>query len=199
MYIGKAVNFFDMCEIDTMSMLEIDDMIKELGFATPYNLYWQKPGGILKVSPMRTDSGVLAMLGALPRQKCIHVYIEDKLDTLLTQMKMKLLGLMKMKLCGLIEDDDYVVSNHEDSDNPIKDSENDLADNGDEVCDVHVGVCVGVGRDIPGFSTAMCENEEMDNESDGSDLLQNAYVGLGMLVAIDMRSMLDMKINMWLT
>ncbi|KAK9037444.1 hypothetical protein V6N11_022355 [Hibiscus sabdariffa] len=72
------------------------------------------------------------------------------------------------------EDDDYVVSNHEDSDNPIKDSENDLADNGDEVCDVHVGVCVGVGRDIPGFSTAMCENEEMDNESDGSDLLQNA-------------------------
>ncbi|KAK9046612.1 hypothetical protein V6N11_052497 [Hibiscus sabdariffa] len=73
------------------------------------------------------------------------------------------------------EGDDYVVSDHEDSDSPLEDSENDLVDSGDEVCDVHVGVDVGVGRDIPGFSVAMVENEEMDNESDidGLDLLHS--------------------------
>ncbi|KAK8690433.1 hypothetical protein V6N13_073966 [Hibiscus sabdariffa] len=53
MYTGKEVNFFDMCEIDTMSMLEIDDMIKELGSATPYNL-----------------------------QKYIHIYIEENVGHL---------------------------------------------------------------------------------------------------------------------
>ncbi|KAK8655126.1 hypothetical protein V6N13_107717 [Hibiscus sabdariffa] len=78
------------------------------------------------------------------------------------------------------EDDDYVVFDHEDSDSPLEDSENDLADSGDEVCVVHVGVGVGVGVgwDIPGFSTAMGENEEMDNESDsdGSNLLHSATV-----------------------
>ncbi|KAL4376844.1 hypothetical protein GQ457_02G019140 [Hibiscus cannabinus] len=177
---------------------------------------------------MRTDNGVLAMLGALPKQKYIHVYIEDKLDTLLTHLvdtnedeiawidedetvwfdvgdnvdstvinvktarndeTVRKFENVRMDEIDNIEetvrnyqivgnetefngensseDDDYVVSNHEDSDNPLKDSENDLVDNGDEVCDVHVGVGVGVGvgRDIPGFSTAMGENEEMDNET----------------------------------
>ncbi|KAK8631685.1 hypothetical protein V6N13_028467 [Hibiscus sabdariffa] len=76
------------------------------------------------------------------------------------------------------EDDDYVVSDHEDSDSPLEDSENDLANSDDEVCDVHVGVCIGVGRDIPGFSAAVGESEEMDNESDsdGSGLLHSATV-----------------------
>ncbi|KAK8714515.1 hypothetical protein V6N13_149705 [Hibiscus sabdariffa] len=233
MYTGKEVNFFDMCEIDTMSMLEIHEMIKELGYATPYNLYWQKPGGILKVSPLRTDSDMLTMLGALPRQKYIHVYIEENVGHLVdtnedeiawidedetvwfdaddnvdntvrnaeTVRSVEIVrnaetiridetvrNVENVRIDETVgnevefddenssEDDDYVVSDHEDSDSPLEDSENDLADSGDEVCDVHVGVGVGVGRDIPGFSAAVGENEEMDNESDidGSDLLHSA-------------------------
>ncbi|KAL4335956.1 hypothetical protein GQ457_07G018510 [Hibiscus cannabinus] len=222
-----------------MSMLEIHDMIKELGYATPYNLYWQKPWGILKVSPLRTDSDMLTMLGALPRQKYIHVYIEENVGHLVdtnedeiawidehetvwfdaddnvdntvrnaetirsveivrnaetVRIDETVRNVKNVRIDETVrtdetvgseaefddenssEDDDYVVSDHEDSDSPLEDSENDLADSGDEVCDVHVGVGVGVGRDIPGFSAAVGENEEMDNESDidGSDLLHSA-------------------------
>ncbi|KAL4290832.1 hypothetical protein GQ457_14G019500 [Hibiscus cannabinus] len=256
-YTAKEVNFFDMCEIDTMFMLEIHDMIKELGYATPYNLYWQKPGGILKVSPLRTDSDMLTMLGALPRQKYIHVYIEENVGHLvdtnedeiawidehetvwfdaddnvdnnvrnveivrsveivrnaeivridetvrsveivrnaeIVRIDETVRNVENVRIDETVrtyetvgseaefddenssEDDDYVVSDHEDFESPLEDSENDLADSGDEVCDVHVGVGVGVGRDIPGFSAAVGENEEMNNESDidGSDLLLSA-------------------------
>ncbi|KAL4308358.1 hypothetical protein GQ457_01G018380 [Hibiscus cannabinus] len=204
-----------------MSMLEIHDMIKELGYATPYNLYWQKPGGILKVSPLRTDSDMLTMLGALPRQKYIHVYIEENVGHLVdtnedeiawidehetvwfdaddnvdntvrnaetvrsveivrnaetVRIDETVRNVENVRIDETVrtdetvgseaefddenssEDDDYVVSDHEDSDSPLEDSENDLADSGDKVCD-------GLG-----------ENEEMDNESDidGSDLLHSA-------------------------
>ncbi|KAL4347998.1 hypothetical protein GQ457_17G020520 [Hibiscus cannabinus] len=242
MYTGKEVNFFDMCEIDTMSMLEIHDMIKELGYATPYNLYWQKSWGILKVSPLRTDSDMLTMLGSLPRQKYIHVYIEENVGHLVdtnedeiawidedetvwfdvddnvdnavrnaetvrsveivrnaetVRIDETVRNVENVRIDETVrtyetvgnetefddenssEDDDYVVSDHEDSDSPLEDSENDLADSGDEVCDVHVGVGVGVGRDIPGFSAAVGENEEIDNyesDIDGSDLLHSATV-----------------------
>ncbi|KAL4348850.1 hypothetical protein GQ457_17G019440 [Hibiscus cannabinus] len=231
-----------------MSMFEIHDMIKELGYATPYNLYWQKPGGILKVSPLRIDSDMLTMLGALPRQKYIHVYIEENVghlvdtnedeiawidehetvwfdaddnvdNTIRNAETVRSVEIVRnaetvridetvrnvenvridetvrtYEIVGIeaefddensSEDDDYVVSDHKDSDSPLEDSENDLADSGDEVCDVHVGVGVGVGRDIPGFSAAVGENEEMDNESDidGSDLLHSASHFQGYLLA----------------
>ncbi|KAK8641726.1 hypothetical protein V6N13_011104 [Hibiscus sabdariffa] len=229
MYTGKEVNFFDMCEIDTMSILEIDDMIKELGYATPYNLYWQKPGGILKAEIHtclhRRKVGDLVdtnedEIAWIDEDETVWFDAGDNVDRTVRNAETirsveTVRNVETVKIDETVrnvenvridetvrtyettgneteyddenssEDDDYVVSDHEDSDSPLEDSENDLADSGDEVCDVHVGVCVGVGRDIPGFSTAMGENEEMNNESDSdcSGLLHSASHFQGYLLA----------------
>ncbi|KAK8663441.1 hypothetical protein V6N13_083260 [Hibiscus sabdariffa] len=182
MYTGKEVNFFDMCEIETMSMLEIHEMIKELGYATPYNLNAETVRSVEIVrnsETIRIDETV---------RNVENVRIDETVRTYETVG-----NEVEFDDENSSEDDDYVVSDHEDSDNPLEDSENDLADSGDEVCDVHVGVGVGVGRDIPGFSAAVGENEEMDNESDidGSDLLHSAMKQYAMLNGYNVR----LKVN----
>ncbi|KAL4342229.1 hypothetical protein GQ457_08G017620 [Hibiscus cannabinus] len=58
-YSGKEVSFFDMCHIDSMSMLEIFDIVEELGY-----------GG-------KTYTDVIAMLACMPRNKQLHVYLEE--------------------------------------------------------------------------------------------------------------------------
>ncbi|GMI76239.1 hypothetical protein HRI_001293200 [Hibiscus trionum] len=182
-----------MCHIDSMSMLEIDDMIRELGYSTPHDIYWQKSGGVLKVSPLKSDSDVLSMLAALPRQKYVHVYLEEIVEPLTnSNVGTKTIrtdeNATNDEVCdhdsadnrsngstdnSSSEDADYVACSDHDSDSPLEDSENNLADSGDEVCDVHVGV----GRDIPGFSAAVrVENEDVCSETDseGADSLHSA-------------------------
>ncbi|KAK8669404.1 hypothetical protein V6N13_106835 [Hibiscus sabdariffa] len=52
-----------------MSMLNIYDMIKELGYVVPHEIVWQEPWGRLKVNPLKTDNDVLTMLDSMPRNK----------------------------------------------------------------------------------------------------------------------------------
>ncbi|KAK8670251.1 hypothetical protein V6N13_105009 [Hibiscus sabdariffa] len=42
-YTGKKINFFDMCHVDSMSMLEIYDIAEEVGYNGMFNLYWKQP------------------------------------------------------------------------------------------------------------------------------------------------------------
>ncbi|KAK8692060.1 hypothetical protein V6N13_075542 [Hibiscus sabdariffa] len=43
-YSGNKVTFFDMCHVDNMSMLEMYDIVEELGVSGNYTLYWKQPG-----------------------------------------------------------------------------------------------------------------------------------------------------------
>ncbi|KAL4304601.1 hypothetical protein GQ457_10G004540 [Hibiscus cannabinus] len=63
-----------------MSMLEVYDMVKELGYNSPQEIYWQSPGGVLSDNPLKTDSDVLSMLATMPKNKYAHVYLQEILD-----------------------------------------------------------------------------------------------------------------------
>ncbi|KAL4341483.1 hypothetical protein GQ457_08G028060 [Hibiscus cannabinus] len=63
-----------------MSMLEVFDMVKELGYNSPQEIYWQSPSGVLNVNPLKTDSDVLSMLATMPRNKYAHVYLQEIVD-----------------------------------------------------------------------------------------------------------------------
>ncbi|KAK8701954.1 hypothetical protein V6N13_020329 [Hibiscus sabdariffa] len=63
-----------------MSMLEVYDIIKELGYNRPQEIYWQSPGGVLSVKPLKTDSDVLSMFATIPRNKYAHVYLQEIVD-----------------------------------------------------------------------------------------------------------------------
>ncbi|KAK8655994.1 hypothetical protein V6N13_108556 [Hibiscus sabdariffa] len=76
-YSGKEVSFFDMCHIDNMSMLEMYDIIEELGYGGKYKLYWKHPGMSFNVKHLRTNTDVIAMLACMPRNKQLHVYLEE--------------------------------------------------------------------------------------------------------------------------
>ncbi|KAK8670857.1 hypothetical protein V6N13_037471 [Hibiscus sabdariffa] len=76
-YSDNEVSFFDMCHIDSMSMLEMYDIIEELGYGGKYKLYWKHPGRSFNVKHLRTDNDVIAMLACMPRNKQLHVYLEE--------------------------------------------------------------------------------------------------------------------------
>ncbi|KAK8612693.1 hypothetical protein V6N13_092804 [Hibiscus sabdariffa] len=61
-YSGKEVSFFDMCHIDSMSMLEMYDITEKLGYGGKYKLYWKHPGRSFNVKHLRADTDVIAML-----------------------------------------------------------------------------------------------------------------------------------------
>ncbi|KAL4386600.1 hypothetical protein GQ457_09G006940 [Hibiscus cannabinus] len=63
-----------------MSMLDIYDMIKELGYVVPHEIFWQEPGDRLKVNLLTTDNDVLTMLDSMPRNKYVHVYIQEVVE-----------------------------------------------------------------------------------------------------------------------
>ncbi|KAK8676192.1 hypothetical protein V6N13_034245 [Hibiscus sabdariffa] len=77
-YSGNKVTFFDMCHVDNMSMLEMYDIVEELGVSGNYTLYWKQPGGSLNVKHLRTDCDILLMLNDMPRNGHMHVFLEEE-------------------------------------------------------------------------------------------------------------------------
>ncbi|KAK8655674.1 hypothetical protein V6N13_108246 [Hibiscus sabdariffa] len=189
-YTGKKVDFFDMCYIDSISILELDDMLKELGYTTLHNMYWKQPGGMLRITPLKPEIDVLSMLGCLPRNKYVHVYIEENvrqndaiennLETAWIDEDEIIWGGECVRNDGSASDDEeleYIAFDNQDSDSDssLEDSENDLADGDDEVCHVHVVVV----RDIPRFSAGTRnDNEENGSEtkSKGSNSLHSSVI-----------------------
>ncbi|KAK8664155.1 hypothetical protein V6N13_083955 [Hibiscus sabdariffa] len=160
-YTGKNISFFDMCHMDSMSMLEVDDMVKELGYNRLVEMYWQEPCGVLKLTPLKTNYDVLSMLAGMPRSKYVHVYLQEIVEEPMDECNVGNVGISKKS-----EDEyaNYVASESEHFGSPFEDSDNDIVDDNDveeddEVCDVPVEV----GGDIPGFSVA--SNEGTDEET----------------------------------
>ncbi|KAK8618023.1 hypothetical protein V6N13_080922 [Hibiscus sabdariffa] len=74
-----------------MSMLEIYDMVKELGYNSPQEIYWQSPAGVLSVNPLKTDSDVLSMLATMPRNKYANVYLQEIVDEQLPDLNAEII------------------------------------------------------------------------------------------------------------
>ncbi|KAK8639793.1 hypothetical protein V6N13_138162 [Hibiscus sabdariffa] len=78
-YSGNKETFFDMCHVDNMSMLEMYDIVEELGVFANNTLYWKQPGGSLNVKHLRIDCDILLILNAMPRNRQLHVFLEEEI------------------------------------------------------------------------------------------------------------------------
>ena len=62
-------------------MIEVNDMVNELGFEGLFSCFWKSSRGALSndvVRPFKTDFDVVNMVATLPRNHHIHVYLEDR-------------------------------------------------------------------------------------------------------------------------
>ncbi|KAL4369679.1 hypothetical protein GQ457_05G019940 [Hibiscus cannabinus] len=154
-----------------MSILELYDMVKELGYTTLHNMYWKQPWGMLRITPLKTEIDVLSMLGCLPRNKYVHVYIEESVrqkdanennsepawideDETIWFDDVDIVDSVRNDgSASNDEESEYIASDNQDSDfdSLLEDSDNDLADGDDEVCNV----VVAASRDILGFSSVI--------------------------------------------
>ncbi|XP_039039206.1 uncharacterized protein LOC120177009 [Hibiscus syriacus] len=76
-YTGKEVSFIDTCHVDNMSMLEMYDIVEELGYSGLWHLFWKQSGHKFTVKPLRTDCDIISMLEDMPRNRHIHLYLEE--------------------------------------------------------------------------------------------------------------------------
>ncbi|XVF79764.1 hypothetical protein PTKIN_Ptkin15bG0015800 [Pterospermum kingtungense] len=78
-YSGKRVSYFDLCHVEAMSMLEIWDMQKQLGYdPVGTRVFWRTAGGALRadcIRPLLVDFDVLNMVAVMPRNRYLHVFI----------------------------------------------------------------------------------------------------------------------------
>ena len=77
-YTGKRVNYFDFCHVEAMSMIEVNDMVNELGFEGLLSCFWKSSGGALSndvVRPLKTYFDVVNMVATMSRNHHIHVYL----------------------------------------------------------------------------------------------------------------------------
>ena len=79
----RKVDYFGFCHVDAMSMIEINDMIEQLGYTRVMNCYWKDGGGALNhdvVKALKTDFDVVNMIATFFKNHYIHVYLEDKVE-----------------------------------------------------------------------------------------------------------------------
>ncbi|BFG24105.1 hypothetical protein CerSpe_103790 [Prunus speciosa] len=80
-YVNGSVDWFDYCDKDRMSMIEIDGMVKELGYEGIINYWYNIPGGhfdggLVKLSE---DADILDMLTFVPDNRLINIFLEHVL------------------------------------------------------------------------------------------------------------------------
>ncbi|KAE8722753.1 hypothetical protein F3Y22_tig00013680pilonHSYRG00033 [Hibiscus syriacus] len=76
-YTGKEVSFIGMCHVDNMSMLEMYDIVEELGYSGLWHLFWKQSRYKFTVKPLRTYCDIISMLEDMPRNRHIHLYLEE--------------------------------------------------------------------------------------------------------------------------
>ncbi|XVF47204.1 hypothetical protein PTKIN_Ptkin03bG0090300 [Pterospermum kingtungense] len=78
-YTGRKVSYFDLCHVEAMSMLDIWDMMEELGYApTGMKVFWRIFGGCLRldtVRPLVSDFDVLNLVASMPRNRYLHIWL----------------------------------------------------------------------------------------------------------------------------
>ena len=75
-YVGGRVNFFYYCNIDLMSLLEIEDMVESLGYSGKQDFYYI--GGDSCWYKMETDGKLMNMLATVltPLGRVVSIYVE---------------------------------------------------------------------------------------------------------------------------
>ncbi|KAL4353451.1 hypothetical protein GQ457_06G004430 [Hibiscus cannabinus] len=76
-YTDEFVNYFDVCDVDRISMFEIRDMVEVLGITYTMKIYWEVSINPFEVKLLANDVDVLEMVSNLPRNHYVHVYLED--------------------------------------------------------------------------------------------------------------------------
>ncbi|KAK8613412.1 hypothetical protein V6N13_101174 [Hibiscus sabdariffa] len=109
------------------------DITEEFGYNVMFNMYWKQSGVKLIVNPLRTDSDVISMLGTMPTQKQLHVYLEEivpETEGVDTTGAIPNERLEVEEEDDVGEDEDYVVDEVEqtDSDSGFEDNDNDMTD-----------------------------------------------------------------------
>ncbi len=54
-YVGGIEDYFDLCHMDKISMVDIDEMVKELGYSGWMNYYWTLPYHSLPLEEILRD------------------------------------------------------------------------------------------------------------------------------------------------
>ncbi|KAK8636511.1 hypothetical protein V6N13_124257 [Hibiscus sabdariffa] len=98
-----------------------------------FNLYWKQSSVKLIAKPLRTDSDVISMLGTMPTQKQLYVYLEEivpETEGVDTTGVIPNENLEIEEEDDVEEDEDYVVDEVEqiDNDSGFEDSDNDMPD-----------------------------------------------------------------------
>ena len=77
-YVGGTVEYIDNCDLDKMSLLEMDDIAKKFGFAPHVGFYFRLPGVTLDngLVFMNTNEDVMAMIACLPSSRTTEVYLK---------------------------------------------------------------------------------------------------------------------------
>lgn len=75
-YVGGLIRYVDMCDEDEMGILEIGNMLEELGESGDFELSYKVPGSDFETGlfPLMSDVNVLQMCKALPPKKIMYVY-----------------------------------------------------------------------------------------------------------------------------
>ena len=90
-YIKGKINYFDLVDCDDLSVLEVDNMMLELGYDGEEAMYYHfmKPKTDLDfgLEPLGNDQDILNLLKYTTRYKLIKLYIEHGFTTLTTYFK----------------------------------------------------------------------------------------------------------------
>ncbi|KAE8692072.1 hypothetical protein F3Y22_tig00110860pilonHSYRG00042 [Hibiscus syriacus] len=80
-FTGNKIAYFDLCDYDTISLLDFCEMMEQILVLTPLQLFWLLPNAKLTESSIMSlgiDSGVMKMVQSLPRNIYIHIYAQVK-------------------------------------------------------------------------------------------------------------------------
>ncbi|CAN0837448.1 hypothetical protein LINGRAHAP2_LOCUS1808, partial [Linum grandiflorum] len=81
-YYDGQVNWFDFADVDKLSMLEMQQMVKELELGGEMQLFWQLPKSDFHngLKPLASEEDVLEMTKAVVGFRLMKVYIKHLSD-----------------------------------------------------------------------------------------------------------------------
>ncbi|GLT87521.1 hypothetical protein SLE2022_056000 [Rubroshorea leprosula] len=108
-YVEGEVDYFDLCEVNMLSIVVIDKMVKALGHSSSYiKYYWLFPGANLDngLKPLENEGNVLEMVLNIPINRHVSIYLEHrtKQDLLLEEKKLKkgMKTMVKQRSSGVV-------------------------------------------------------------------------------------------------
>ncbi|CAL2239970.1 unnamed protein product [Prunus armeniaca] len=129
-YLGGEVSWFDYCEVDYMSMLELFGMAKDLGYGDGYDVsFYGEEFGTSRLIQIISDSTLLACMSMVPKSNSRVVVLYLKVVTL-TSSQVGNDSSDKEYSCS--ENDDSSDPDFEDSDYAQSDEEIELLKNDDK-------------------------------------------------------------------